>query len=106
MRKTLILRGAAAEPPGDSPPPVPCRADPLHHGLPEGPEPAPGHATGHWNSVEGASVTQAGPAGPSEDLAETSETSPKGSRVWRLGRETAGGRHAGRWREGSPGFQP
>ena len=83
MRKRLILRGATAEPPGGHPAPVPCRAHPLHHGLPEGPELAPGHATGHRNSVEGARVTQAGPAGPSENLAETSETLPKRSRVWR-----------------------
>ena len=87
MRKRLILRGATAEPPGGHPAPVPCRAHPLHHGLPEGPELAPGHATGHRNSVEGARVTQAGPAGPSENLAETYETAQEEQSLAREGKQ-------------------
>ena len=60
----------------------------IHHGLPEGPELAPGHATGHRNSVEGARVTQAGPAGPSENLAETSETAQEEQSLAREGKHT------------------
>lgn len=75
--KTLILRGAVAELPGDSP-----------HQCPAGPtlfltaflrvlRRLQGHATGHWNSVEGASATQAGPADPARTWLRLPRLRPK-----------------------------